>query len=184
MTVTPPSFAIGFDIGMAGSICFLPKGGTPIFEDMPYEGKHLHLRRLIDSVLHHWAAIDIQCVPPVAFESLCSFKQGRQSAFNFGGSYHCAWNAVGLMGLPPVEVKAGVWKDLILPGLPHDGDEGKAAAVAYASRRWPQAELIRPGCRVEDHNRADAACLAEYALRTWNLPHMPVKPKVKVRKKK
>lgn len=159
------SFAIGMDIGTKGSICFLPRGGTPIFEDMPYDGKHLVLRKVIDTVLHHWSAIDIACVPPVAFESLCSFGQGRQSAFNFGGSYHCAWNAVSLLGLPLVEVKPSVWKNLILPGLPHNGPDGKAAAVAYVSRRWPAAELIRPRCREPDDNRADAACLAEYALR-------------------
>jgi len=184
MTSTPPSFAIGMDIGMSGSISFLPRNGTPIFVDMPYDGKHLVLRKAIDAILCYWPTIDIECVPPIAFESLCSFKQGRQSAFNFGGSYHCAWNVANLLGLPACEVRPGEWKDVILPGLPHDGDEGKAAAIAYVSHRWPHAELIRPGCRVEDHNRADAACLAEYALRTWGQPHKPVKPKAKGRKKK
>jgi hypothetical protein len=69
-----------------------------------------------------------------------------------------------------VEVRAGEWKNRILPGLPHDGEAGKAAAVAYVRHRWPEAALIRPRCRTPDHNRADAVCLAEYAMREHTAP--------------
>lgn len=38
----------------------------------------------------------------------------------------------------------------------------KASAVAFIRERYPEINLIPPRCRVEDHNLAEAVCLAHY----------------------
>ena len=165
MTALLASYSIGLDIGMEGCACVLPRNGRPIFHPMPYVGKHLDLTELIELLSGTMLQLDRDglCVPYAAFESLNSFGQGRQSAFNFGGSYHCVWNLPRLMQIHPVEVKACDWKRAIMPGLPHDGKDGKKASIAYALRRWPGVDLMTK--RHLDDNKAECAELAEYAMR-------------------
>jgi hypothetical protein len=170
ITILAP-YSIGLDIGANGAWCVLPRGGLPVVTPMPYVGKHLDMSRLLYDLrvlMNHFDPGGAG-VPCVAFESLCSFNQGRQSAFNFGGSYHCCWNVARILGAWDVEVRPQDWKRAIIPGLPHNGPEGKKASIAYACRRWPGADFKTK--RTLDDNKCEAAMLAEYAMRFGDREH-------------
>ena len=51
--------------------------------------------------------------------------------------------------------------------------EGKARSIAFASRMFPDMELIPPRCRVPRDGRADAACLALYGATKFKLMEVP-----------
>ena len=70
--------------------------------------------------------------------------------------------AVRALGLPLERPLPQAWKRVVLAGT----DRGKAAAIAYARRRFPAAELLpTPRSRRPSDGIADALCLAEFGRR-------------------
>lgn len=63
------------------------------------------------------------------------------------------------LGLPYQVVHPRTWQRVMLRDVP--GTDTKARSVLQASRLWPDLSLVRK----KDHNRADAALLAEYGRR-------------------
>jgi crossover junction endodeoxyribonuclease RuvC len=124
--------------------------------------------------------------PDQAYIELVGVMPGQGSSSS--GKFMCAWGlARGLcrgVGVPYTLVTPQVWKRVVLagfpmgPDLPKAGgdpaerrrvvalrkDAQKAAAVAYVRRRYPGVELVRPRCRVPDHNLAEAVCIAAYGV--------------------
>ncbi len=64
--------------------------------------------------------------------------------------------------IPHLAVTPQAWKKAVLAGTARD----KAAAIAFATRRFPGVPLLAtPRSRTPHDGVADAVCLAEYARR-------------------
>ena len=82
---------------------------------------------------------------------------GVSSMFRFGQSYGTLLGVIGALAIPVRHVTPAKWKKAL--GLNSDGEASRARAI----ETWPTyAELF---ARKRDHNRAEAALLALYALR-------------------
>ena len=90
-------------------------------------------------------------------------KQGTVSMFNFGRGVGEIVGVLKSDGHPYREVTPQMWKSLVLAGTPRD----KEAAIKHVAARYPDIELIPPRCRKQHDGIADAACMAEYAKRTF-----------------
>ena len=89
-------------------------------------------------------------------------KQGVTSTFRFGVGYGLWLGLLAALKIPHVAVTPQLWKKVVLAGTAKD----KAAAVQFASRRFPHVSLL-PSSRskVPHDGLADALALAEYARR-------------------
>ncbi len=88
--------------------------------------------------------------------------QGVASTFRFGLGYGLWLGLLAAPGIPHQAVTPQAWKKVILAGTARD----KAAAIAFASRRYPGLSLLAtPRSSVAHDGIADAVCLAEYARR-------------------
>jgi crossover junction endodeoxyribonuclease RuvC len=89
-------------------------------------------------------------------------KQGVVSTFRFGEGYGLWLGMLSALRIPFVTAAPQAWKAAVLAGTARD----KAAAVAFAQRRFPGVSLLAtPRCRAPHDGLADALCLAEYARR-------------------
>jgi crossover junction endodeoxyribonuclease RuvC len=80
------------------------------------------------------------------------------SMFRFGQAYGTILGVIGALAIPVRHVSPAKWKKA--PGLNSDGETSRARAI----ETWPaQAELF---ARKRDHNRAEAASLRLYGLRS------------------
>lgn len=105
-----------------------------------------------------------------------------------GATFMVAWGVIrGIcrgLDIPYKLVTPQVWKRTVLAGrdmgptIPKGADAKtrkdlararkdaqKASAIAFVHERYPTLCLIPPRCRVDNHNLAEAVCLAEYGVR-------------------
>ncbi len=88
--------------------------------------------------------------------------QGVASTFGFGVGYGLWLGVLAALQIPHQAVSPQAWNRVILAGTARD----KAAAIAFASRRFPCVPLLAtPRSRVPHDGIADAMCLAEFARR-------------------
>lgn len=90
--------------------------------------------------------------------------QGVASTWATGYGFGLWEGLLVACAIPYRRVRPCIWTKKLLAGEP---GEGKARAIGYAMRRFPDAELIPPRCRVARDGRADALCLAEWARLTY-----------------
>lgn len=90
-------------------------------------------------------------------------KQGVSSTFTFGVGYGKILGVLGALGIRTELVTPQAWKSKVLAGSLKDKD----AAVAWCRRAYPALQLVPEGCRVPHDGIADAACIAEFARRTY-----------------
>jgi crossover junction endodeoxyribonuclease RuvC len=83
--------------------------------------------------------------------------QGVTSTFSTGYGFGIWSGILGTLEIPYRAVRPSVWTRKVLEGA---SGQGKARAVAFASRMFPQAELVPEGCRKPKDGRADALALA------------------------
>ncbi len=89
-------------------------------------------------------------------------KQGVVSTFTFGRGFGEVLGVVGTLGLPLELVRPQAWRKVVLAGA----GPGKAAALAYARRRFPRADLrATPRSWTPSDGICDALCLAEFGRR-------------------
>lgn len=157
-----PFNVAGIDVGLDGGVVFLGQGGaidlsvTPVLvaegggkRDYDLAG----MRALLASRTIDLAVIEVAAARP---------GQGVTSMFNFGKGYGLWLGILCGLGIPHERVTPQAWKRVILAGTARD----KSAAVAYVSRRFPDASLLPTIRSRKPHDgMADAACLAEYGRR-------------------
>lgn len=90
-------------------------------------------------------------------------EQGVVSAFNFGVGYGLWRMALVSHCLPREYVTPAVWVKEMLGGT---GGDPKGASLRAARSRWP----LLPLGRDKDHDRAQAALLAERGRLRWRRP--------------
>lgn len=99
--------------------------------------------------------------------------QGLGSTARFMCAYGIIRGLVAGQSGDVLHVVPSVWKRSILPSAAFEEtvdkgkrkDDQKSAAVTCVLRSFPQVSLIRSGCKVPDHNLAEALCLAAYGAK-------------------
>ena len=152
--------SVGIDPGLRGGVAALDVTGTVVgLWPMPVAGGEVYAAGLAD-LLRSLRCLDShQDIGRVCLEKVGAMpKQGVSSTFRFGTGWGMVRGVCAALGIPVVLVMPTQWKKQVLLGLPHDKD----GAVQFCASRWPQADLVLPGCRVPHDGMADALCLAEY----------------------
>jgi crossover junction endodeoxyribonuclease RuvC len=151
---------VGIDPGLRGGVAALDTAGTIVgLWPMPVAGGEVHAAGLADLLRSLRCLDNHQDVGRVYLEKVSSMpKQGVSSTFKFGTGWGMVRGVCAALGIPVVLVMPTQWKKQVLLGLPHDKD----GAVQFCTSRWPQTDLVPPGCRVPHDGLADALCLAEY----------------------
>lgn len=95
--------------------------------------------------------------------------QGLSSTAHFMAAWGLIRGVLAGVGVAYSLVTPQVWKRGILPDMEVDDPADrkgaqKQAAVRFAQRHYPAVPLIRKGCRVPDHNLAEALCLAHWGM--------------------
>lgn len=147
---------LGLDPGISGAYALIDDHDL-IVEPFPLAGKQLDLAELY----REWRTLD----PEIAvIESVHAMpKQGSVSTFTFGRGLGQIEGVLAALEIRREYVTPQAWKKLVLAGTAKD----KPAAVEYATRAFPAARLVQPGCRKPHDGMADAICLAEYGRRTF-----------------
>ena len=152
--------SLGIDPGLKGGVAAITTAGTVVgVWPMPVAGGEVHAAGLADLLRSLRCREPGQDIGRVCLEKVAAMpKQGVASTFHFGTGWGMVRGVCAALGLPVTLVPSTVWKKRVLLGLTHD----KAGAVQFCSARWPQTDLVLPGCRVPHDGIADALCLAEY----------------------
>ena len=142
---------LGIDPGVSGGIAFYDTRDPLVIRalDTPVVAGEVDVDSLVDII--------ISAKPDRAIiERVHSMpKQGVASTFKFGTAYGAVRATVVALRIPTTLVTPRVWKQRM--GLNSEAETSRARAI----QRWPGA-----GCftRKKDHNRAEAALLALYAV--------------------
>lgn len=95
--------------------------------------------------------------------------QGLASTSHFMTSWGLIRGVLTGLGITYTLVPPQVWKVAVLPkseiaDAATRKKAQKAAAVTFVRTMYPDVRLVLPGCRVPDHNIAEAVCLAHYGM--------------------
>lgn len=180
----PIACVVGIDPGLSGGLACLSLDGVTIaVTPMPtLDGR----RRTVDgAALARW----LRMCPPVrlvvaeepgqrplsgtdADADARGQSRGPRSSGSFFRELGRIEGVLDALGLPLQLIAPRKWQDSILGPLPasakgHDARRKlrKAQSVAYATRRFPSAQLVLPRCRKPHDGLADALGIAEYARR-------------------
>ncbi len=150
---------VGIDPGLSGAIGWVTHDGHADAQLLP-----LTTAREIDA-----EALRLQLEilrPEFVVIELVGGRPGNGSvaSFNFGMAYGAAIVSTISARCLYARVRPQAWQKAILGPSVAKG-ETKAAAISYVKQAFPSVSLVPKGCRVENHNLADAVCLAEYARR-------------------
>lgn len=149
---------VGIDPGLDGAIVWVEDGGARRVEDIPTrevtEGRREMDRREMWRLLADGPDIDAFVIEKVQADP----RFGSQQSFKFGETYGGLLSLIEVYDAPCHRVRPQEWKALILRGT----DKSKEAAIAWAAYRFPSLNLKRPRARKPSHDRAEAACLAEF----------------------
>lgn len=149
---------LGIDPGMSGSLAFFDITHNAMrVEDVPcFQGERREidvygLARIISSATVGHAFIEqVHAMP----------KQGVSSTFKFGDAYGAARGALAAFGIPMTKVPPSVWKRSLQVPATEEGARARASELLpLHAHLWP---------RKKDHNRAEAALIAEYGRRHLN----------------
>jgi hypothetical protein len=166
---------IGIDPGLSGAIVGLdPDGKLLFFSDTPVIGESRkrkinlqELVRLLSSELEKHSEKE-----DGVWDALCTIEsvhsmpgQGVSSSFKFGQSLGCAEGVLQALGIPWQSVTPIRWKRALMTGA--GPFKEKSTSVLVASRIWQNLPMPRK----MDHNRAEAALLAEYGRKIDETAH-------------
>lgn len=148
---------LGVDPGASGAIALLDDERAD-FLVMPRAGKDIDwsaIARWLTDHVHGQAVAYVERVGAMP-------GQGVTSMFSFGGAYHGVRAVLATLEVPVELVSPNAWKKSVLVGTKRD----KAAAIAYAARRWPHLDLRRTArCKGPHEGACEALCIAEYGRR-------------------
>lgn len=99
--------------------------------------------------------------------------QGLSSSCRFMCAYGMIQGVLATHRCTVILVPPSVWKKKVLPAAAFAEkvdkgkrkDEQKEAACQFVRDRYPNVQLVKKGCKVADHNIAEACCLAYYGGR-------------------
>lgn len=159
---------IGCDPGLTGAVCFLDRDGLRGIFDLPTmripeAGPKATVKREIDPLALQ--TLIRECVPAdeaviCVIEHVTSLgdqARGMQAKLSLAATKASIVTTLRLMRFDVRRVTPQTWKRFY--GLSSD----KGAALAIARQFWPHYEALK---RAKDHNRAEAALIAHFALRT------------------
>ncbi len=93
-------------------------------------------------------------------------RDGGKSAFSFGHSVGKIEAVLEVLDIPTIEPSPQGWKASILKGT----TRSKEAAIGFCLHRFPGIDLRvsgKPRSKKLSDDRADAVCLAVYALESY-----------------
>jgi crossover junction endodeoxyribonuclease RuvC len=162
-----PDCVVGIDPGLRGGLaCVLLSGEVVMAETMPVFGSK---PRTVDGItLARWVGEvhDLLGGGEIALAVVekAQYHPGQQGRFEYGVGYGTILGVLIALGVPIDLASPAKWQNAILGRRPK-GSDPKAAALAYAARRFPGVALVPPGCRTPHDGIGDALCLAEFARR-------------------
>jgi len=164
LMIDTPKITVGIDPGMSGAVAVLGKGNLQIFRDF---------KAPLDIVHGVQAAAQV-CAEPdmIVIEDVHAMPgQGVVSMFNFGHATGVARGAIlaSFPGQPLVKVAPLKWQNVLrVIGEWYKPREFDSRAIALQLFPSPaHAALFR---RKKDHNSADAALMALWALHQLEAP--------------
>jgi hypothetical protein len=98
-----------------------------------------------------------------ALEKQSPFPGQAMTNFAMGTNYGIWQGLAAVAGWPLVIPHVGTWRKAVLDSTVPKKPQ-KADLIAFARRRWPDAEIMGPRGGAKD-GRAEALCIAEYARR-------------------
>lgn len=159
---------LGIDPGLQGAIAAINPDSTQILglEDTPTlwaEGKTIYNVAEMAALIRRFALMGDTVA--ILEQAQAMPGQGVSSTFSTGYGYGFGlWSGIlATLEIPYRTVRPSVWTRKVLHGAP---GEGKARTIAWASRMFPSAELVPPGCRKPRDGRADALGLAVWGATT------------------
>ena len=162
---------ISFDPGFKGGMAAWDESGILYAIPMPRSGEGIDEREIAQ-------LIACQCPTLVVIERVGNMlaedetgertvKNGASAMFSFGmgygilrgiaRSYQVMSESAGRQVLIDYPLPQS-WKKVVIPGA----TRGKAGAIAYCKKHFPEVSLIPKGCRVEHTGIADSLCLLRY----------------------
>lgn len=153
---------IGIDPGISPAIAYLVGGAVvdvfripDVLEDPDGLVQALHGRS--------GATVVLEQVGPMP-------GQGLSSSCRFMCAYGMIQGVLAANQLTVILVPPSMWKKQVLPASAFAEkvdkgkrkDEQKEAACQFVRDHYPAVELVKKGCKVADHNMAEACCLAHY----------------------
>lgn len=167
---------VGIDPGLSGGLAFLSVSAdaaaeevaTAVMPTRPHfsgKGREIDVRSLIGLVRPHTGQTTTFVIERVGNQAI-GRKMGATTMFSFGcgfglvrGALEAAFPSASIEYPPPK-----VWQKSIFVGM-SKGDP-KAAALSFASRRFPDADFKKSPRAGKPHDGVvDALCLAEYGFR-------------------
>ncbi len=156
---------IGIDPGKSGAIAVLNNDGL-IIHNIPILGVKAKRTGIIDFAL----VVNIMCDiayeydPIVAILEKPIYIPGKTKSRMFE-DYGTVRGIIVSYHWPYHEIKPTVWQKIMFAGEPKR-DNKKTTSIIVAQRLFPTVNFKRTGAAKKvDHNRCDAALLAEYGRR-------------------
>jgi len=157
---------IGIDPGKSGAIAMVSAGmndGIPQVAMLGLVGKGKHSELDISNIS---IIINVCESPIVMLEKVGAMPtDGRASLASFMTAFGELRGMLKTLGVPYQLITPQAWKKKVLEGLAWKGN--KAASIQYCNAKYPDVRLSHSDrCTVQNHNMADALCLAEYGRMT------------------
>lgn len=156
---------LGIDPGKTGAISLVTKtdkySAYAIEMPMIGKGKGSTLDIIEVEAFIKYASVDMICIEKVHAMP----KQGVVSMFEFGKVYGSLLAIATLTKVPLIIVTPQEWKRVIL--MSYDKKD-KYSSVKYCKNIFPQTSLRRTDKSYkDDHNIADAICIAMYGIKDY-----------------
>lgn len=161
---------IGLDPGKTGAMVALSERGEVLeYEPYPLIGGAngaLDLDAIAEWVEDRGCAEDLR----VTIEQVASRPgQGVASMFSFGRSLGGVEGIVAAMHLSRMHARPQAWQKVMLAGKP-TGKKVKQSAIEVASALWPElGKALRDMPKKKREGVADAALIAEFGRRSWEV---------------
>lgn len=152
---------LGIDPGSAGGWVFREHGAL-CGGELPFTGKEFNAVAFARTV----SRFPKSTIGVVEFGQAFQ-KSSKASMFKQGQTYGTIIGILAALGLRYELVQSKTWKKIVLAGY---ADKDKDAAIAYTTRAFPMLDLTHGGRRKPHDGMADAACIAEYGVRTYGIP--------------
>jgi len=160
----PPLEYVGIDPGLDGAIAVIRNGHLKIFDMPTLQVKSGKKTRRELNIAELWGILQVEIcnVHMCVIEKVSSMPgQGVASTFKFGKCFGAILGLVTADQIPYELVTPQRWKKEMMQGMGKEKDASRMKALAL----FPQhSDLF---ARKKDHNRADAALMAEFAYRTF-----------------
>lgn len=158
---------LGVDTGAAGGIVGLDPfvGMFAARADGP-DGYHEHPERLRDLVAGWWRSTPAGSPGVVAFIERPGGARSAKAVAGMHRSFGEVRAVLRCAGFDVLEVTPNEWRRGL--GLPLQGGQTKADALAHVEATLPRLPLIPARCRVPHEGIVDAACLALYGRLFYN----------------